>query len=145
MRFRRLVPIAALVTVLIGSLGMHEATALTRRQRVLQLVNRQRTSHGLRTVSLNRSLSSYADVHTARMAESGRLYHTINLRARVSPFSAKCWGENVGYAGTIRRVMTLFMRSYAHRENILNRCFRRVAIGTARVRGYTWITMILYG
>jgi uncharacterized protein YkwD len=42
-------------------------------------------------------------------------------------------------------VQDAFMDSPPHRTNVLNRAFRNVAIGAARVDGVLWVTVFFYG
>ncbi len=73
------------------------------------------------------------------------LFHTSNLWDLVRPYDARTWGENIAYAGTLRRVEQLWMQSYHHRVNLLNPSFRSAGIGVARVNGWLWVTLQLYG
>jgi len=47
--------------------------------------------------------------------------------------------------GTIVDVEKAFMASPEHRANILNSCFKHVAIGATRVDGVLWVTVFFYG
>ena len=112
---------------------------------MLRLVNETRVSHGLHALSLNGRLSPEAWHHSEAMGRRFDLFHTPDVWAIVSPFGAHTWGENIAYAGTLRRVEQLWMQSYEHRVNLLNPAFHHAAIGVVRVRGWLWVTLQLYG
>jgi uncharacterized protein YkwD len=147
MRIRRIVPIALLVAALAVSVVEAPAAgaATSGRAKMLRLINAIRDRHNLRRLDLNRRLSRYATRHSREMAESRRLFHTSNLYSKVSRYNANTWGENVGYAKFVKRIVRLWMRSSSHRANILNRNFRKAAIGLADRGRWTYATLILYG
>jgi len=69
------------------------------------------------------------------MARRGRIYHSSALHVGGTA------GENVGYGPSAVSIHTAFMRSPAHRANIL-RSFSSVGIGV-RVQGETlWVTQL---
>jgi uncharacterized protein YkwD len=121
------------------------AAELSKRGRMLQLLNQARRNHGLPVFRLNLDLSASAWRHSKRMATRNRLFHTANLYEAVRAWSPSTWGENVGAARWLKRVRTLWMRSGGHRDNILNPRFRRIGIGVVRSRGLVWVTAIFYG
>lgn len=146
MSSRRLPVIVLVVAVLFaGTATEADAGASRRRDRMLHLLNGVRTHHDLPTFRLNRELSSDALRHSRRMAREGSVFHTRDLYGVVRSYSPSCWGENVGMAGSMRRVLRLWMRSSGHRANILRRAFRRVGVGVAKADGSVWITVIFYG
>lgn len=148
---RRLVSVFAVPIVLALTLTVpaQAANAAGRAERLqsemLRLVNQSRTANGLRTVRLNQHLSREARSHSIEMGRRYRLFHTSNLQDLVRPFDARTWGENIAYADTLRRVEQLWMQSYDHRINLLNPAFRSVGIGVARIKGWLWVTLQLYG
>ena len=79
------------------------------------------------------------------MANRHTVYHTANLYKLVRPFHPTSWGENVGMAGTVTRIHKLYMRSPAHRSNILRSGFSRVGIGVVHRGSRVWATVIFYG
>jgi uncharacterized protein YkwD len=98
-------------------------------------------------VSINRAMSKVALKHSRWMASSGKLEHTGNpAAAYLKGMSWHCWGENIAVTGgTIADVEKAFMHSPEHRANILNSCFKHVAIGAIRVDGALWVTVFFYG
>ena len=81
------------------------------------------------------------------MANNNKLVHTSNpAAAYLKGMSWHCWGENIAVSGgTIADVEKAFMASPEHRANILNSCFKHVAIGATRVDGALWVTVFFYG
>ncbi|HSL12171.1 MAG TPA: CAP domain-containing protein [Actinomycetota bacterium] len=145
----------AVVVVLAGLLGGLFATSATagtyggrfrERGQLLKVTNASRVYRDLRRVDLQQELSDLARKHSKRMAEAGYIFHTKSpvsyyLRGR----SWSWWGENVGVtSGSVRDVHKAFMRSDGHRRNILNRAFRKVAIGTYRSDGLLYVTEFFY-
>jgi uncharacterized protein YkwD len=146
MLYRRLPIIALVVAVLVtGTASTTGAEDLSRRDRMLHLLNQVRRNHGLPIFRLNRSLSTDAWRHSKRMADAGTIFHTNDMYRLVSTYHPTTWGENVGMAQRLKRVLTLWMGSSGHRANILRRAFRRVGVGVVQARGSVWITVYFYG
>lgn len=135
---------AALATTAPASAGPR-ARSREMKWTVLHLVNDARRSHGLHALRLNADLSKTAWRHSTRMAARGTIFHTANLYDAVRRYRPSRWGENVGMAGTARRLHTLFMHSAEHRANILGASFHRVGIGLVASGGGAWGTLIFYG
>jgi uncharacterized protein YkwD len=94
---------------------------------------------------LDREMSAVARRHSAAMARAGGLFHTTDVDVYLHGIDWHIWGENVGYTPwDVASVQQAFMDSPPHRENILNRSFRHVAIGTVRVDGTLWVTVFFY-
>jgi uncharacterized protein YkwD len=115
------------------------------RTTMLQLVNASRRNHDVRALDLNWALSKSAWRHSKRMAVRNSVFHTTDLYSLVRRYRPSTWGENVGMAGTLKRMETLFMRSAPHRANILNRRFRHIGVGVYRGRDRVWVTLDFYG
>ena len=79
------------------------------------------------------------------MAIAGRIFHTDSLGAKLTSVSWRQAGENVGAGGSMRALYDAFMQSKPHRENILERGFRRVGIGVYAHDGFLWVTLIFVG
>ncbi len=136
-----MVVVAVLVA---GMSSTAHADDLPRRDKVLQLLNQTRRNHDLPTFRLNGELSRFAWLHSRRMADRNRLFHTADLYDAVRPYHPSTWGENVGMAGYLTRVRALWMHNSGHRANILKARYRRIGIGVVRARGAVWVTAILY-
>ena len=85
-------------------------------------------------------MSKEAEAHSRAMARSKRLWHT----AGPVRYGAHCyaWGENLGWTtGDVPDLEKAFMASAGHREHILDRTFRRAAVGAVKIKGKLWVTV----
>ena len=148
---RRLVRVIAgpLVLAVILTIPAQAANAGGRSERfqneMLRLVNQTRNAYGLHAVRVNQRLSRESWRHSMAMGRRYVLFHTSNLWDLVRPYDARTWGENIGYAGTLKRVEQLWMGSHHHRVNLLNPAFDSAGIGVVRIEGWLWVTLQLYG
>ena len=84
----------------------------------------------------------------ATLEAHGRAERVLPHAESSVPFAAyspSTWGENVGMAGTLLRIRTLWMGSAGHRANILKPAFRRIGIGVVKARGRDVGNRDLYG
>jgi len=145
----RIALVAALLTGLTAlAPSPAQASTLTPRGRLYRATNSSRLNYDVRRVDIHYTMSWLARKHSIAMANEGYIFHTSNP----SSFYLKgvrwsTWGENVGVTGgTIAGLQDAFMHSPGHRSNILNRGFRRVALGTYRdADGLLWVTVFFYG
>ncbi len=149
-RRRRVGAVSLLVVLLSGLLVVGTAPGqaqdkATRRERMLELINRARASRELPKLSLSLSLSKKAKRHSAEMAARGSIFHTEDLRAVLAPYDWSVGGENVGAGFSVEGLHDALMDSRPHRENVLRASFRRVGIGFVRADGALWVTVIFYG
>jgi uncharacterized protein YkwD len=124
------------------------AHAATPRARMYQVTNGSRLNNGVHRVDIHYTMSKLAHRHSVAMANRGYIFHTSNPSSfYLRGVRWSTWGENVGVTGgTIGGIEQAFMKSPDHRANILNRGFRRVALGTYRdAKGYLWVTVFFYG
>ena len=146
MTYRRLPLLVVVVAVLLaGMSSTAHADDVAGRNKMLHLLNHTRATHGLPTFRLNVTVSHRAWLHSKAMANQNALFHTGNLYDAVRAYRPSTWGENVGMAGLLTRIRTLWMRSAGHRHNILNGRYHRIGIGVVRARGVVWVTAIFYG
>ena len=147
MRFRRLLILGSVLALLASVWTPTQAGSRSPnyRARILRLVNDIRGHHDVRRLDLNVRLSRYAKRHSVAMANQKRLFHTTNLQRRVRTYKARTWGENVGVGGAVRSVVRAWKKSDAHRQNMLNRKFRKTGIGVVKRARRIWITQIFYG
>ena len=104
-------------------------------------INRARNAHGVRRLDPDRHIARVSRYYVHEMLRSGSLFHT--------PFSKLSWrvtnevalGENIGYAGGVRKLFRLMMSSSLHRANILNPAWTHLGVGTGRKNGRLWTTM----
>jgi uncharacterized protein YkwD len=149
----RLIATMAVAVALTTTVFVSPAPALARggrwadRHAMYKATNQSRDAFKRLDVSINRSMSKVALKHSRWMASSGKLEHTGNpAAAYLKGMSWHCWGENIAVTGgSIADVEKAFMHSPEHRANILNSCFKHVAIGATRVDGALWVTVFFYG
>jgi uncharacterized protein YkwD len=142
---RRVAALALAATLSIGSLAPPAEAISPLEHRLFKRVNMARQNHGIRRLQVSDWLSRKARGHSRRMARRGYLYHTRCLSCM---FQSRRWsriGENVGLAGTVRRVHRLMMRSSSHRSNILGRGYNRIGVGIRKNHRGLWVTEIFWG
>jgi uncharacterized protein YkwD len=144
--------IALVATLLTGLLTAMPSPAvagtLTPRVRMYRATNTTRVNHEVRRVDIHYTMSKRAREHSIAMAKRGSIFHTANPSSfYLKGVRWRTWGENVGVTtGTVGDLQQAFMNSTAHRANILDRSFRRVAVGTYRdANGFLWVTVFFYG
>lgn len=102
---------------------------------MLELVNEERTSHGLRPLEPDPELTEVARRHSADMFARGYFSHYTPEgkdpfeRMRESDVRFRTAGENLALAPTLRQAHVGLMNSPGHRANILRPQFGRVGIG----------------
>jgi uncharacterized protein YkwD len=142
----------AILTVLLMGLSTlipspASAGTLSPRARMYRATNTSRVNHSVRKVDIQWKLSKLARKHSVAMAQKGTIYHTANPeRYYLKGIRWSSWGENVGVTGgRVWGLQQAFMDSPAHRANILDRGFQRVAVGTYRdAKGMLWVTVFFY-
>ena len=111
---------------------------------VICLLNEQRAQHGLAPVSLNAALSAAAQGHSTSMRWNSFFAHeSVDGSAFSSRIVAAgylngvgSWeiGENIGWGsstlGTPQALVTAWMNSPHHRDNVLHPKFREIGIGS---------------
>ena len=105
------------------------------------LINRERTTRGIRALRRNARLDLASARHARSMAARDFFEHG-NFVGRIRSANylrgARSWrvGENIawgsGALGTPVEIVDAWMHSAGHRANILNRSFREIGIGIAR-------------
>lgn len=152
----RIAIVVAVSTALLLSLPMTSAVAapIDGRARLavgsdawklFKATNASRGRYDIPKLQLNREMSQVARRHSLAMARNDLLFHTADVDVYLHGIGWHTWGENVGFTpGDVQSLEEAFMGSPAHRENILNRAFRHVAIGAVRVDGTLWVTVFFY-
>ncbi|MBR2742035.1 MAG: hypothetical protein IKD89_00415 [Clostridia bacterium] len=116
---------------------------------VVRLTNEIRASYGLPALSINEKLSAAARAKALDMAENG--YFSHESPSYGSPFDMmrafgvtyRSAGENIAYGYRApEAVVTGWMNSASHRENILNPSFTEIGVGFAE-RGAFWSQMFI--
>lgn len=103
--------------------------------RMLELVNAERLSAGLKPVKADPVLSQFARAHSRDMFARGYFSHVspdgndMNDRLRQAQIGYLVAGENLALAPTLAAAHKGLMRSPGHRANILRPQFGRLGIG----------------
>jgi uncharacterized protein YkwD len=137
----------ALTTAVLGAPAHAGGGKWSDRHAMYKATNVSRDRFSRINVAINRTMSKIALRHSRWMASSDKLVHTSDpAAAYLKGMSWHCWGENIAVSGgTIADVEKAFMASPEHRANILNSCYKHVAIGATRVDGVLWVTVFFYG
>ena len=133
------------LSVVLGAVAPAAHARWTPRADMLTWMNSSRNIHGAVDLYRVRSLREMADDHSRQMANAGRIFHTVSLGSKLRFVTWSVAGENVGAGGSMRALFDAFMKSHAHRDNILKRGFRRVGIGVHAQDGFVWVTLIFVG
>lgn len=114
------------------------------RNQIERKINNARENNGLAPLKANKRMRRYAKNHSGYMASIGRLEHDSLTRIRIEVVSgATMWGENVGRttaSNGAKRMHRLFMKSLAHRQNILRPGFTHMGVGVVKSGGYIYVT-----
>lgn len=102
---------------------------------MLDLINSERSRHGLRALKADTALTRAARLHSSDMLARG--YFSHNTPEGVNPFQRlhkldiryRYAGENLALAPTLTRAHNGLIKSPGHRANILHRSYGRAGIG----------------
>jgi uncharacterized protein YkwD len=133
------------LSVVLGAIAPSARADWTPRRDMLGWMNDARNDRGARDLERGWRLRSMADEHSRQMATAGRIFHTASLGSKLTFVSWSVAGENVGAGGSMRALFDAFMKSEAHRDNMLRRGYRRVGIGVYAHDGFVWVTLIFVG
>ena len=109
-------------------------------RRFAHKINEARRGRGISRLKLDPQLSKVATKQTKRMIRKNFLHHNPNLGRRVTHWSSLA--ENVGYGGDVVSLHRAFMKSPAHRTNILGRKYRYFGVGAKSAHGRLWVTVV---
>jgi hypothetical protein len=109
-------------------------------QHMLDLINSERSSRGLRELLPMHALEAGAQSQAQAIADAGALFHNPNLGDVADGW--KVIGENVGYGGTIDSVHDALMNSPDHRDNILKAAYTNVGVGVVVQGGAVWVAEV---
>jgi uncharacterized protein YkwD len=144
-RITKILGLTLALTVVLGALAPSARATWTPRRDMLGWMNTARSDHGAIVLDRGWRLRDMADAHSRQMANAGRIFHTDALGSRLTFVSWAVAGENVGAGLSMRGLYDAFMDSEVHRDNILERRFRRVGIGLYAHDGFLWVTLIFVG
>ena len=109
---------------------------LTREEKaILELCNRERAKKKLPPLEPNAELTEAARKHSTKMARRNKLSHkldgkTVAERVRDAGGRQVWLGENIAVgARSPGEVVTVWMKSRGHRENILDKHYTEIGIG----------------
>lgn len=132
--------ISALLFMVPGSTGTVEAMTKADKQ-MRRLINAERLEVGENRLKMADKLVWLAKGHSRKMAADETIYHNKKLPGAL-PFKNVWWGENVGLGNSVISLHKLFMRSDAHRANVLGSHFKRVGVGVVNSDGRTYVTVV---
>lgn len=123
---------------------------------ILESINRIRKEHHLPILTVSPALQKIARDHSRFMAKSSYLGHGHSgndFKTRIEKARLKGWrevGENVGrslgYPNNSATIISGWMQSKPHRENILSAGFNMTGIGTALAAdGTLYATQVFMG
>jgi uncharacterized protein YkwD len=124
------VPLAA--SLVVAATG--EAATLSQSEAsLLSVMNEARRVHGLRPLRLDPRLEDAARRHSRKMLHTNTFFHgRFDLRIRGAGVSAPVIGENLAWAtggvALARAVVQMWLRSPAHRANLLRPGYQTVGI-----------------
>jgi hypothetical protein len=112
------------------------------RDRLLALVNAERSQQGLPPLTVRADVTDIASRWSDAMASAGTLSHddAYFTKASHDRLDAVVLGENVARAGDIDQAHRALMASEHHRANILDARFTAVGFGATDVNGTWWLT-----
>ena len=114
--------------------------------RVLELVNAERTGRGLTELTRNSLLDAAAEAHAGDMAANDFFAHTgsdggnVGDRATAAGYTWSRVGENIAFGQqSPEEVMDAWMNSDGHRANILNPDFTELGVGIDESGDPLWV------
>jgi uncharacterized protein YkwD len=116
---------------------------------LVELINVERTSRGLRPVRWDGMLSGIARMHSADMRSVGRTSHnssndgaSFGQRLSRTPYRASAAAENVAYNANVVKAHRALMASSGHRRNILDPNLTVVGIGVMMDFKDDWVYVV---
>jgi len=129
LKLRHVLAVATIAFALgLGLVPATPASAATSGDFVNQ-INSLRSSKGLSTLVVDSRLQSVAQAWAEKMAQAGSISHNPALGS--IPGNWTKVGENVGVGGNVSSLMTAFINSPHHYENLVDGSFNSVGVGIA--------------
>jgi uncharacterized protein YkwD len=104
-----------------------------------ELTNKARAENKLQPLTLNAVLIKAARAHSANMAKQGKMSHVLDDknpadRVKEAGYKYSLSGENLAVSDNVPTAVIFesWMKSKAHRENILREEFRDIGMGVVR-------------
>jgi uncharacterized protein YkwD len=139
---RRLLPVLFCVVLLAAADKGEQKPSVTLsddEKTILDLTNKARAEKKLPPLTVDPLLTAAARAHSANMAKKGEMNHVLDGknpadRVKDAGYSYSWTGENiaVGENVTVPDIFEGWMKSKAHRENILKPEYQEIGISTAR-------------
>lgn len=129
----------SVVAVFLAGFGAVASTA-SDESTFVSRINAERTSRGLRAVSVASDLVSVARRWSAKMADAGAISHDPNMPNEVSNWTQL--GDNVGRGPDATSVHNAFMDSSTHRSIILDPAFTHVGVGVVQSGNLIYVTEV---
>ena len=118
-------------------------------QKALNLLNQDRKSNGLPTLSADPALSAIARKKSEDMRDKGYFAHQSPTYGSASDmlkhfgYSFRAVGENIAHHATVEKSQAAFMSSDGHRRNILSSSWTKVGVGVCYDRnGFVYVTQL---
>ena len=139
-RTRRLA--AAALTAVIGAVAL-TACLSDGQTKDMNLVNQARSANRVSAVTANQAAMDKAQAWSEHMVRTGVLEHTGGgTTVNPKPLTGWCsYGENVGYGSSVQAVHDAFLRSAAHKANMLGK-FNVMGTGVATKGSMVYVTEI---
>lgn len=117
-------------------------TAEQAADRLLALVNGERSARGLPTLAARKDVTGIAMRWSAAMAQRGELKHNDAYFSRETrrKLDARVLGENVARAADVESAHRALMASEHHRDNLLDKRFTVAGFGAQLTQGSWWFT-----
>jgi uncharacterized protein YkwD len=139
---RRFLP-ALLCVVLVAAADKGEqkpsVTLSNDEKTILELTNKARAEKNLPALTVDSVLTAVARAHSANMAKKGEMNHVLDGknpadRVKEAGYHYSWTGENIamGENVTVPDIFEGWMKSKAHRDNILKPEYQEIGIGIAR-------------
>lgn len=126
-----------------------DSSVLSFEEEVVRLVNKERTSRGLKALTQNWELSRVARYKSQDMkdnryfAHNSPTYGSPGKMIRDFGISYRSYGENIAHGyRTPQAVVDGWMNSSGHRANILNASFTQIGVGYVSSGSY-WTQMFI--
>jgi hypothetical protein len=140
---RKLMPaiaVSAAIAVVLAGFGATASTTSDESSFVSR-TNSERTSRGMRALTVAGDLVAVARNWSAQMVSDGYISHDPNLQYEVSSWSML--GDNVGRGSDANSIHQAFMNSESHRANILESRFTHIGVGVVDGGDRIYVTEIL--
>jgi uncharacterized protein YkwD len=105
----------------------------------MRKINRARRSHGRRSLSWDKQAGFVARRHARAMANHGYVFHDGNVGQVITRW--RKLGQNSGKGAGCHGLFRAFMRSPAHRSNVLGR-WRHMGVGVDKAGGRVYVQQI---